>query len=184
LRHDLIVPDDRPGNKLRKKGDEQGIMREGVLFGQALGAIDEIGYLLKGKKGDPQGQKDVFGVPGAPSEPCKVRHEKICVFEVTDKRKVDCHPAVKPYFAVLSFLHIFFDNSSPGIVEKHRKKDQKDERWVPVGIKNQGCHRKNGDGHIRNALGAGEAKQNPCDGQKDKKKDIRIKKHAYNPPLL
>ena len=52
--------DDGAGNQLGEIADKAGILQQGVVLHISPVSIHHIGYLLKGKEADAQGQQDVF----------------------------------------------------------------------------------------------------------------------------
>jgi hypothetical protein len=162
----LIVPNDRPCDKLREKGHEKGIMGKGVLPSFSLGTVDKIGDLLKGEEGDPQGQKDILRRPTPSGEGSKIRHKEIGILKIGYKSQIDCYPGKEPDSLRFFGVHVPLDDPSPSVVKEYRKENEKDKRRIPIGIKDQRAHRENSQSHIGYPHGTGKAKENPRYGKK------------------
>lgn len=173
LGHDLVVADDGARDELGKEGDEEGVMDEGVLLGQPLAAVDEIGDLLEGEKRDAQGEEYVSRHPLQATETGQVLHEEVGVFEVADQGEVDGDAGVEPGPASAAA----FDQAPPGVVEEDGKKDEEDEGRIPVGIKDQRGDGEQGQGHVGKPPMRGESEEGPRDGKKDEKKNVGVEKH-------
>ena len=84
--------DNRPCNQLWEEGYEKGIMEKAVLTGLATPGIDQIGDLLKGKKGDRQWQDNCLQRVAASSQCVQVINKEVGVLEIPQQPEIDSNP--------------------------------------------------------------------------------------------
>src|SRR5690606_4841428 len=92
LTEHLLVMGDRAGYQLREEADEKAVADEIVFVHLAVMGVDQIGNLLKGKKGDGQRQDDVAHRPAQVKGLVERAEKKPGVFVVAEQGDVGGNP--------------------------------------------------------------------------------------------
>ena len=87
----LALADDGAGDKLREKGDEKSIVKEGAALHLSPVRIHHEADLLEGEKADPQREQDALQDKGGPKDRIHVFHKKIIILEIKQHGQVAGH---------------------------------------------------------------------------------------------
>jgi hypothetical protein len=72
-----------------EKGYEKQVVQKAVFTGLPVIGIDEKGYLLEGEEANGEGQYNSLDLKSTRKEKTNSRDEKMCVFIVSKKPKVE-----------------------------------------------------------------------------------------------
>ena len=88
---DLVVPDDRPGDELRKERHEHAEVEEAVDVPIAAPEIDQVGDLLEHEEADAERQDQVPRMEALAEQRVDGAAEEVGVFEQRRARQIQRH---------------------------------------------------------------------------------------------
>ena len=178
LRHDVAVVQDRPGDQMREKRNEQHIVQKVTVSGDAGFAVDQVADLGEREKRDAQRQDDLIDRLNGGNEMTDEADDGEQVFVIEQGGEIECDSGGgDPGLQAGSGLGAQ-DQPGDGIIGADRNQQQDDEGRVPLAIEHQrrGDQPEAGDG----APGfGGKVKSGQRDGQEPEDEHDRAEQHTH-----